>query len=333
MKIWAWVIGIMATIWSVVWLLGSLATERVIGAWLTQQEAAGWVVAYDNIATTGYPVRFNTEITGLDLADPFTGWAWQAPVFHIAQPSYQPHNVTATWPEAHQLATPFETLDLQSMKTEARLQVQPGANFAIDSAEATIQSLIVRSDFGWSSEVEAANAIITREEGDAARYEIDLRATGYTPAGDVLRMLDPAGVLPERIETFTINGVMGFARDWDLSALEQSRPAITRIELAELNATWGDLALRASGDLDVDANGIPTGEMTVRAQNWRDMVALGVNAGAIPEAFRGTLETGLSLIAGLSGRPEDIDTTLGFEDGQVYLGPIPLGPAPVFILR
>ena len=62
------------------------------------------------------------------------------------------------------------------------------------------------------------------------------------------------------------------------------------------------------------------------------MIALGVNAGAIPAAMRSTLESGLALIAGLSGRPTDLDVTLSFSDGQAYLGPIPLGPAPVLTL-
>ena len=48
--------------------------------------------------------------------------------------------------------------------------------------------------------------------------------------------------------------------------------------------------------------------------------------------MQGTLETGLSVIANLSGRAQDVDVTLSFADGRAYLGPIPLGPSPYFYL-
>lgn len=333
MRVWAWLIGIVAGVWSVIWLIGSMATERVVATWLDQQENAGWMVGYDDIQTSGYPIRFSTVLTGLDLADPHTGWAWQGDEFHLIQPSYQPQNVQAIWPDEHVLSTPFEHLTIRSQQMEAMLHVLPGSNMALQASQMQIRAFDLLSDMGWSSQIDDASFLVTRQNDPAARYAVMFSANGFTPAGEVLRFLDPRRVLPASIDSFVIDSMMEFDRVWDLTALETARPGITRIELTELRATWGDLSLRASGNLDVDAQGIPTGDLAVRAQNWPEMIELGVNAGAIPEAMRSTLQTGLALIANLSGRPTDLDATLSFADGQVYLGPIPLGPAPVFILR
>ncbi len=328
----AWLITITAFLFTVFWLVWSITTERAVTGWLDDQEGVGWSVSYDEVETSGFPTVFSTRFTGLNLADPFTGWAWAADEFELIQPSYQPQSVRAIWPDEHVLATPFERLTIRSTQMEAMLHVRPAANMALRRAEVDLAALDISSHRGWSSQMGTATFEVTRADGDAPRYDIAFTAQGFTPAGEVLRLLDPARTLPEAIETLQIDTVMGFTRVWDLSALETTRPQITLIDLTELRAEWGDLSLLASGDLTVDAQGVPTGDLALRAENWPAMIALGVNAGAIPAAMRSTLETGLALIANLSGRPQDLDVTLSFAEGQAYLGPIPLGPAPLFIL-
>jgi len=333
MKLWGWLVGILALLWSAIWLIGSVATERVVGAWLAQQEQAGWVLEYDALATRGYPLSFRTVLSGLSLADPHSGWAIEAPSFRLDQPAYQPNQVRATWPETHVFSTPFERLSVRAERLDTMLQLRLLDNLALDQSLTQMTALQIDSNLGWSSSMESATLSVSLREEPGHRYDIGFDAQGYVPAGQVLALLDPAGVLPEAIDRFRVEAVAGFDRAWDLTALELSRPQIRRLDLAELRAEWGDLALRVSGTLDVDAEGIPTGDLAVRAQNWRAMVELAANSGALADGFRGTLEAALSVLAGLSGRPEDLDATLSFADGQVYFGPFPLGPAPLILLR
>ena len=332
MKVLAWILGRAALLWSGIWYLGATAAERVGTAWLDQQAEAGWSVAYDSVETTGYPLRFDTRFAGLDLADPFTEWAWSAPTFRLVQPAYQPQSVRAIWPGEQVLTTARQQLTIRADPMEALLQLRPTDRFSLVRAEADLTAFDISSNWGWTSAIDSARLMIADQGDGAARYDIAFDAQGVTPAGEVLRLLDPDRDLPDAIERLTIETLLEFERPWDMRALELSRPQITRIELSDLRADWGGLALRASGNLDVDAAGIPTGDLALRAENWQAMIALGVNAGAIPAAMRSTLESGLALIAGLSGRPTDLDVTLSFSDGQAYLGPIPLGPAPVLTL-
>ena len=78
----------------------------------------------------------------------------------------------------------------------------------------------------------------------------------------------------------------------------------------------------------LDDEGYPLGKIAVRAKNWKDMLALGVSSGLIPEELKGTLEGGLGLLARLSGNPDTIDAPLSFNNRVMSLGPFPIGTAP-----
>ena len=93
------------------------------------------------------------------------------------------------------------------------------------------------------------------------------------------------------------------------------------------------MALDAAGSLTVDPKGTPEGRITIRATNWRDMVAVARASGSLPEGIADTLERGLEILAGLTGNPRTIDAPLSFQNGFVSLGPIPLGRAPAFVIR
>ncbi len=126
---------------------------------------------------------------------------------------------------------------------------------------------------------------------------------------------------------------MSFDRPWDLSALEVTRPQPVRIDLSEARAEWGDLMLRLSGVVDVDAEGRATGEVAIRAQNWPAMLDMAERSGALGAGMRRSVETALGFLAGLSGRREDLDVTLRLDAGFMYFGPLPVGDAPRLRLR
>ncbi|MFP4043945.1 MAG: DUF2125 domain-containing protein [Rhodosalinus sp.] len=75
------------------------------------------------------------------------------------------------------------------------------------------------------------------------------------------------------------------------------------------------------------------GAVAIRAENWRAILDLARETGALPERLADNLEAGLSLVAQLSGSPETLDIPLDFADGHMRLGPIPLGPAPRLVIR
>ncbi len=333
MKVWLWVLGIIAAMWSGIWFMGAAATERVMGDWLEARAAEGWLVNYESLETGGYPNRFQTRMVDLQLADPETGWAWTAPEFRLIQASYQPQRIEAIWPNSQSLASPFERLDIASGEMAAVLHVRPGTDLELAESEVVMSQVGVTSTEGWQMALTDGVFRATREEEGDATYAVLFEANALTPPEPWQAVLNPAGVLPDAVDLMRFEAVMGFDRPWDLSALERARPGITSIDLADLSANWGELSLRLAGQMEVDADGYPTGEVSVRAQNWREMVVMAVNAGVIPEEAQGGIEGVLGLVAGLSGRDSDIDAPLQFRDQRVFFGPFPIGEAPRLILR
>jgi hypothetical protein len=331
-RLFAGLIGV-AALASLGWFGWAMATERAVTGWLDARETEGWVVTRADVAVTGYPAEFVTEFGALSLADPATGLVWSAPSFTLRQEPWAPGRIEAIWPETHSLASPYERLTITAGDLASVLDVQPAARLALDASETRMRDLTIDSTLGWQSHLAEGRIEMIRDEGTEATYRIRFDATDLTPPEAITRLLDPAGVLPAAIPVVMQDAVVTFDRPWDLSAIEEARPQPVRIDLTEARAEWGELMLRMSGAVEVDAAGRPTGEVAIRAENWPEMLAMAERAGVLGAATRRTAENALGFLAGLSGRREDLDVTLRLEDGFMFLGPLPIGEGPRLRLR
>lgn len=315
------------------WFGWAAFSKHAIEKWFAARIAEGWEVTADDIAVSGFPMSFETRLLGLMLADPATGLAWSAPDFTLRYPSWDISRITAIWPESHMIATPDERLTISADLLSSTLDVRPGARMALDASQTRMEGLVITSSLGWQSQLAQGRIDMIRQEGDDARYDIRFAADDLVPAEQVTRRLDPAGVLPRAIPVVSAAAIVDFDRPWDIGAIEDMRPQPRRIDLSEARAEWGALMLRLSGTVDIDAEGRPTGEIAIRAQNWPEMLAMAERAGLLPSGLRQTAESALGFLAGLSGRREDLDVSLRLDQGFVFLGPLPVGEGPRIRLR
>jgi len=323
----------LAALASVAWFGWAMVTERAVTGWLDAREAEGWVVTRESVAVSGFPTAFVTEFTDLSLADPSTGLVWSAPSFTLRQAAWDASRIEATWPETHSLASPYERLTITAGDLASSLDLRLASNMALEASETRMRDLSVDSTLGWRSHIAEGRFDMVLQQGEAASYAIHFEASDLTPPEELAALLDPAGVLPEAIPVVLSDAVVTFDRPWDLGALEEARPQPVRIALTEARAEWGDLMLRLSGTLDMDDAGRPTGEVAIRAQNWAEMLDMVERAGLLGGIGRRSVDTALGFLAGMSGRREDLDVTLRFEDGFMYLGPLPIGEGPRLRLR
>ncbi|ARE39560.1 High-affinity K+ transport system, ATPase chain B [Rhodovulum sp. P5] len=322
-----------AAIWSGYWLVSARLLESGLQVWLEERRSESWVADAGKIGVTGFPTAFNAAITGLTLADPDTGLAWAAPEFRFAAKSYKPHEIHATWPDRQQLSTPDQKIDIGAQRMQAALHFRPGPALALTHGQADLDGFTLISTAGWTADMAGASLVADAEDGAEARYSIAFEASQMRPPAPLVAMLDRAGILPDLFDHLRLQALVDFDTEWDRHAIEDRRPQITRLDLTMLDAKWGDLAVQAAGALDVDADGLPTGDVTLRATNWRDMIAIARASGRLSDGVADQVEATLGLIAGLSGRPETIDVPLRFARGLTWLGPVPLGPAPDFSIR
>lgn len=82
-----------------------------------------------------------------------------------------------------------------------------------------------------------------------------------------------------------------------------------------------------NGEMFVE-NTVPNGEVNITARNWKEMLALAVQTGALDGEAARAAEFALSLLAASSGGENSLDATLNLSRGAILLGPIPVGPAP-----
>ena len=325
------VIVAAVALWSGYWYLGATATERGLTNWFEARQAEGWQASYGSIDTAGYPNRFDTTITELNLADPNTGVAWTMPFFQILTLSYTPNHIVVAFPDEQFVANPIERLTVTSDTMRGSVVFQPDTSLAVDRTSFELAGLEVRSSNGWSTTVESGQ-FATRQNGGADRHDVYFAANEMRPSQAMLDVVDPDGTLPVTFQSVKLDLTTGFDADWDRFALEKRRPQPREIDLKLFSADWGELTLQAAGSLSVDDLGVPTGKLDVRAKNWQQMVQIAVDMGVLGEGSRPTVERLLGTLAGLTGNPTTIDAPLTFRDGRIYVVGLPIGPAPRLVL-
>lgn len=312
------------------WWVGSSAQETGLKTWLEARQADGWVAEYSDLQVQGYPNRFDTKLTDLTLADPVSNWAWSAPVFQINMLSYQPNHIIAVWPPNQKISSPSETIDVRAEDMRASVKFEVDTALALSALTMDMKSVTMASTADWTAAMKSAKLATRQTEGVDFSHDVYFRAEEMKPARVFRNIIDPDGRLPEVFDEVLVDAVVGFDSPWDRHAIEGRKPEVTAIQLKDVTARWGQLEFQAKGALTVDRTGTPSGEVSVRAKNWKEMLSVGVSSGLIPADMAGTLETGLGFLARMSGNPNTIDAPIGFKDGFITLGPIPVGRAPVF---
>lgn len=324
---------VLGLLWVGYWFVGAMVLDRAVTGWIDARGREGWVANYDDVTVTGFPTRFQTLVRDVELADPVTGVAWTAPDFRFTAQSARPNEITAIWPARQTVATPIERIEITSDRMQGRIGFAPNTALELRSSDIALQNVALASTLGWSAALESGVLRTSSSDVAADAHDILFEASGLRLAETVRGRIDPARMLSERIDGLRLQAWVDFDAPWDRFAIEDGRPQITAIRIDDLRATWGQLDLRAAGAVTVDVDGVPEGEVIVKATNWREMLDVAEAAGAIPPSVRSGLERGLGFLARLSGPSETLDVPLTFRGGLVTLGPIPLGPAPRIVLR
>lgn len=324
------IVLVVSLAWMIWWVTGQTAYERGLSSWIEQRRGEGWAADVGSLVTGGFPNRFDTTLTDLRLADPDTGVAWSVPALHFLSLAYKPHQVIAVVPEAHRFSTPLGAFDISHEDARASLFLKPETALGLDQAILVLSGLEVDAEAGWDTSLVSGRFAAESVPATLNTYRLGAEIEGLTPSAPLRRLLDPARVLPDTVETLRLDATAAFDRPWDRFAVEDARPQPTRIDLTDLSARWGTAMFRATGELDVTEDGFPEGEITIRAEEWRKILDMAVASGVLPENAVGPLERGLEL---MSGPRDTLDATLGFRGGFVRLGIIPIAPAPRILIR
>lgn len=323
----------VALAWTGYWFIAGYGLRNAITSWFDTQQDRGWQADFSQAGTAGYPLHHMTRLDNPALADPVNGTAWSADWIEFQSPAIWPGRQVLRFADTPQRLSYFDqTATIEADDLQAELQLQPGVALVLEKMALTAQAWSITED---TDALAAGNSIslVMEQASPPAAYVISAKIDGFTPGDGLRGLMRSATTLPQSFETLELDMTATFDKAWDRSALEQGRPQPVRIDLRLAEVKWGELRLFAAGELDVDAQGIPTGEVAIKAENWRDMIAMANAAGALPDQAVDPVTRALHFMAGLGGNPNALDLQLNFRDGFVALGPLPLGPAPRLILR
>ncbi|MGR3365231.1 MAG: DUF2125 domain-containing protein [Maritimibacter harenae] len=327
------VIVLIALGWGGYWFIGATAMERVLAGWFDDRAAEGWTAEYDTLDTAGFPNRFDTTITGLNMADPETGIAWSAPQFQILSLSYRPTEVIAVLPGDQVFATREARHAISAESFRASAVLEPSIELPIQRSVIEIEDALIVDDAGKETGIAEAQVAMRETPGRQGHvYDFDVAASGIRPDPAFAENARASGALSDTIDRLHVSATVRFDNPWDRLAIERARPQPREIELTEVAMQWGALELDASGVLVLGADGVAEGTVDIEAQRWREMIEVARAAGAMSETMAGALSRAGDMLARVSGNPDRLDGTLRFENGRAFLGPIPIGPAPVIRL-
>ena len=324
----------LAVLWCLVWGGTAFVLRQAITGWFDARIAEGWQADYAEISTGGFPLRHVTTLQGPALADPETGRAWSADWISFDSPAIWPGRQSLHFPATPQYISYFDnTQVLTAAGMVADLDLQAG--LALE-----LRAMGLGAD-GWSlaqGETLLASGSglamgMTQDETVPETYAIQLDIPDFAPGPRLRGWMGSAESLPDTFGALQMDMGVRFDRPWDRRALDERRPQPQRIDLRLAEVAWGPLRISAAGGFDVDAEGVPEGTISIRAENWREMLRMAQAAGALPEQAVQTAERALGFLAGLGGNSEALEVQLNVTNGVVALGPLPLGPAPRLILR
>ncbi len=304
-------IGLAGLLAAGLWLVAAVATDRLLEAGIAELRRAGWEVDLSHLETNGFPGRLETEIADLRAATPLRDVVWQSADLRLNHALLSLGRVEiAPDPAASLLLFPVR---LDASAARAEMAVRPLPPFAVREIRVLLDGLTARHVAGPALILSEGRSALT--EVEPGRYAADLRISDARVEG-----LD---VPP--ISLFTVEGALGFDAPWTaMGAL----PAPTTLTVDTATLQWGASRFTAEGELRVDENGLLSGRLDMVLEEWRDFLDQALAAGLLTPQGHSQFGIQARLLAELSDGPDRIEAPLVMENGRVFLGPFPLGPAP-----
>ena len=319
-----WFVLGLGVLWGGYWFVGARALERATQAWFEGQEAAGLVAETSDINVAGFADRFDLTVTEPHLADPVSGWGWQAPFVQILAMTWKPWHIILALPPTQEIHLPDgQDLTLSSTRLMASVLMQPTPALPFKRAVLEGEGLSLSSSQGWRMGLDkvvlAAQSVTT--QANTLRLGADVGSLTVPQAYANIPDLGPA------LTALHLDASVTLSQPIDRTLRE---PHLLGVTLTQFHISWGVVELTASGEITPDAQGLASGQIDLQLKGWQSLPAAAVALGLVPPTNEESILRGLEFLAKASSDPEVISLPLKLADGQMTLGFIPLGPAPVF---
>jgi hypothetical protein len=293
----------------------------------------GWQVDTSAITTTGFPLNLRQTIGTLTLTDPDqTGITISNLV--ITAKAYWPGYVSVKLPsDAITIVAQGASLYVQFDDATADVRLRPGTTLQLQMAKFTSGLWQVNETSGNLLTGQDLTASLQQAPQSPRTYAFDISAAQLSP-GDMIRTLvkAPSGA-PLTFDSFEAIGTTRFDRNLDRKLIGGVRALPEALTLTQAEVKWGNIGVVADAELTFNPQGIPTGQINGKINNWRTLLEYARGAGALSEQQNVQAGIMLGIFANMSGTPEDLSVTMRAADGQLNVNGINLGQAPQLFSR
>lgn len=316
------------------WVVAAYNLKNGVETWFADRQAEGWQADLGAVDLGGFPTRVSARLDQMDLADPQSGLAMRLPDMEISFRTAWPGDMRVNLPgTAAQISTPDGKWTLLAKDAQADLNLHPGPALELEGMALNSGAFLLEETGGFSLLGGAALTLSLLQRDAPEHYALNFDVTDFTPGDEPRAALALPRGWPLVFDVLTAKADITFDRAIDRLTLEEQRPQPQTITLDFAEARWGTMRLFAAGDLTRDARGYADGTLTIKAENWEQMLDLAVNAGVLPGDQRPLIERILKSLANSTGVTSDLDVTILFEKGLARIGFIPIGRAPSMIVR
>jgi hypothetical protein len=330
-----WFVGAVLVIgvgvYTAFWWVAAGKIEDIATAWRGTATAQGIDATWQKIRVTGYPLAFELDLSDVVLKDNAT-----SPPSELRAPllsaTIRPWNFHAAWfaaPDGFSALLGPDTAPLVRLSAErasgAAARDGDGSTtiwLSLYQTKATapaVATLGARVAHGWV--ILPPNPPATHQDPGLA-IAMDAR--------DLVLPAAPAGFKPGIDDVgFGLTLMGAFPTGSPHQAAVAWRDSGGTVELNHLHLRWGEMEIEGSGTLALDNDLQPIGGFSGEVFGFDQLLSTLVASGKVKAGDARVARLALAMLAkaGPDGRPE-ISTSLTIQNGQMYLGPAKLGPAP-----
>jgi hypothetical protein len=322
------VIGIVA--YSAFWWIAAGKIKEGAAAWQEAAKAQKIDASWQAMRVTGYPLSFRLELTDAGLKDSATNpvTELQAPTLTASLRPWNFHHFWLAAPDGLNVTAGPATTPLVRLSADHA----GGAVALAGDGTATIwlslyQTKETTAGMPLGAQTVHAWAVIPpgapaahQDAGVAVVLDVHNLSLPITPPG-FGPTVDDLGFGLTLTGAFPPGPLRQAAASW--------RDGGGTLELDNLHLRWGDMEITGSGTLALDNELQPVGGFSGGVSGFDQLLSALVATGRIKASDARVARLALAMLtkAGPDGRPE-ISTSLTIQNGEMYLGPAKLGPAP-----
>lgn len=304
------------------WIRGQ--AEQQLDAARARMTAAGYPISWQTRRIDGFPFRLDLHLTGAHIAEP-SGWSLDLPRLEAEANAYDPGHWILAAPDGASFNRPKEG----GVAVQAKVLRASLSHFGEHPPQLSVEG----EDLSFTAAPGAKPYFITAAKG----FNLHLKA-GPSDQGAVYVGLDQAqasltGLMARIAEGkpvgITADAIFSNAAEFQgpswPGAVDAWRRAGGRFQVRQLTIAAGDAILDAkSGVLSVSDQGRVSGSLNASLRQAPQALGAMSQAGRIaPDAAQKG-----AAAAQAAQQGDAAHMTLDFKDGQSWLGPVPIGPAP-----